>query len=72
MSTTVDDLDPIWSEKQMAADAGTSHSTWRRTWRHRVPMIRVSPRRHGCRRSVWRAILEAEVGKLTGKAVQAA
>jgi hypothetical protein len=65
------ELDPILSLEDMWTDAGMSPATWRRNWRHRLPMIRISARRIGCRRSVWRAALEAETGKLPGQAVQA-
>jgi hypothetical protein len=56
------DLDPILSPEEMWTDAGVSPSTWQRNWRHKLPMIRVSARRIGCRRSAWRAALEGTGG----------
>ena len=52
------ELDPLLSPEEMCRDAGISMATWRRNWRHRLPIVRISPRRIGVRRSVWRAALE--------------
>lgn len=49
--------DPILSPDQMAADAGISRATWVRRWRPVLPVIQLSPRRIGVRRSAWLAAL---------------
>ena len=54
-------LDPILSPREMAADAGVSLSTWERNYRRRIEILRISPRRIGAKRSVWRKALEAAV-----------
>ena len=50
-------VDPIWSPQQMCDDAGISMDTWRRNYRHELPIIQLSKRRIGARRSAWRAAL---------------
>jgi hypothetical protein len=52
--------DPVLSPDAMCKDGDISKSTWYRHWRHKLPIERLSPRRIGCRRSAWRAALEAE------------
>jgi hypothetical protein len=52
------ELDPLLSPEEMCRDAGISMATWRRNWRHHLPIVRISPRRIGVRRSAWRAALE--------------
>lgn len=54
--------DPVLTPDAMCADAGISRATWNRNWRHRLPIVRVSARRIGCRRSAWRAALEQGSG----------
>jgi hypothetical protein len=54
-----EDLDPILSPAQMCAEAGIGRATWERIYRHSLPVIVLSPRRVGCRKSVWRAALAA-------------
>lgn len=51
--------DPILSPEQMWTDAGISPATWQRNWRYKLPIIRISARRIGCRQSAWRAALAA-------------
>jgi hypothetical protein len=51
--------DPVMCPAAMAEDADISLSTWYRVYRNRLPIIQVSPKRIGCRRSAWRAALEA-------------
>jgi hypothetical protein len=53
------EIDPILSPEEMWTDAGISPATWHRNWRRRLPIIRISQRRIGCRRSAWLAALEA-------------
>ena len=50
--------DPILSPEMMCEDANISMATWRRTYRDKLPIIRISPRRIGARQSVWRQTLE--------------
>jgi hypothetical protein len=50
--------DPILSPQEMCADGGFSMATWRRNYRHKLKIIRLSPRRIGARRSNWRKTLE--------------
>lgn len=50
--------DPILSPRQMCEDAGISKATWMRHYRHKLDLIRLSPRRIGARQSVWRQVLE--------------
>jgi hypothetical protein len=52
--------DPILSPEAMCDDAGISMSTWRRHYRHKLPIEHLSPRRIGCRQSKWRAALKSE------------
>jgi hypothetical protein len=52
------ELDPVMSPEAMCQDADISMATWRRNWRHKLPIIRISPRRIGVRRSAWGAALE--------------
>jgi hypothetical protein len=51
--------DPVLSVEQMCEDANISRKTWYRNWRYRLPIVQVSQRRIGCRRSAWLAALEA-------------
>jgi hypothetical protein len=53
------DLDPILSPDDMCKEAGISRATWERVFRHSLPITHLSPRRVGCRQSVWRAALAA-------------
>ncbi len=50
--------DPILSPREMWQDAGISKATWMRHYRHRLEIIRLSPRRIGARQSAWRRLLE--------------
>jgi hypothetical protein len=52
--------DPVMCPAAMAEDADISLSTWYRHYRKRLPIIKISPKRIGCRQSAWRAALEAE------------
>ena len=51
--------DPILSPAAMCRDADISKATWQRNWRHKLPIIRLSAKRIGCRQSNWRAALDA-------------
>ena len=53
-----EDRDPIWSPETMCQDAGISLSTWRRVYRNQLPIVRISAKRIGARRSAWRHALE--------------
>ena len=57
------EIDPILSPREMWTEAGISRATWLRTWRHKLPMLWVSPRRIGCRRSAWHAALAEQTEK---------
>ena len=61
MDTERPAIDPILSPRQMCDEAGISMPTWKRYYRHKLPIIRLSPQRIGCRRSEWRAVLEASM-----------
>lgn len=50
--------DPILSPEEMCEDGNISMATWRRNYRHKLPIIRISPRRIGARRSAWLKALE--------------
>jgi hypothetical protein len=50
--------DPILSPEMMCEDGNISMATWRRNYRHKLPIIRISPRRIGARQSAWRKALE--------------
>ena len=50
--------DPILSPEEMCEDSNISMATWRRNYRHKLPIIRISPRRIGARRSAWLKALE--------------
>jgi hypothetical protein len=52
------DKDPILSPQEMCEDASISMATWRRNYRHKLKIIRLSPRRIGARQSNWRETLE--------------
>jgi hypothetical protein len=52
------DKDPILSPEEMCEDGNISIATWRRNYRHKLPIIRISPRRIGARRSAWLRALE--------------
>jgi hypothetical protein len=54
-------LDPFLSPQEMCQDAGISLPTWRRHWRHRLPITWLSSRRMGVRQSDWQAALETQV-----------
>jgi hypothetical protein len=51
--------DPILSPREMCEDAGISKATWIRHYRHKLDIIRLSPRRIGVRQSAWRKVLQA-------------
>jgi predicted site-specific integrase-resolvase len=52
-------LDPVLSPAEACAELGISKKTWHRHWRHKVPVIQLSPGRVGVRRSDLLAALEA-------------
>lgn len=54
------EYDPILSPAAMCEDADISMATWQRRWRHKLPIVRLSPRRIGVRRSDWHAALDAQ------------
>ena len=49
--------DPILTPADMCSEAKISLSTWRRQFRHTLPVVRLSPKRVGVRASAWRAEL---------------
>jgi hypothetical protein len=49
--------DPILSPEEMCRDSGISMATWRRQYRNELPIIQMSPRRIGVRRSDWQRYL---------------
>jgi hypothetical protein len=51
-------IDPIMSPAEMAVDAGISIATWYRHYRPKLPIIKISARRVGARRSEWLRALE--------------
>jgi hypothetical protein len=51
--------DPILSPADASKLIGVSKKTWHRHWRHKVPVIQLSPGRVGVRRSDLRAALQA-------------
>jgi hypothetical protein len=51
------DLDPILSPNDMCGEAKISLATWRRQFRNCLPVVRLSPKRIGVRRSDWLAAL---------------
>jgi hypothetical protein len=52
--------DPILSPEEMCRDAGISMATWRRVYRDKLNIVRMSPRRIGARRSNWHRVLEEQ------------
>jgi hypothetical protein len=50
--------DPILSPEEMCEDANISMATWRRSYRNKLRIIQLSPRRIGARQSNWRQTLE--------------
>jgi hypothetical protein len=54
--------DPILSPAEMAEDGNISVATWNRNYRHRLPVIQISPRRIGVRRSAWLRALAERTG----------
>jgi hypothetical protein len=52
------DKDPILTPRDMCEDAKISMATWRRTYRDKLEIVRVSPRRIGARRSKWLSALQ--------------
>jgi hypothetical protein len=50
--------DPVMTPEEMCRDGNISMDTWRRHYRHKLPIIRLSPRRIGARRSAWFRALE--------------
>lgn len=58
---SMQEYDPILSPAAMCEDADISMATWQRRWRHKLPIVRLSPRRIGCRRSNWRKALEEQI-----------
>jgi hypothetical protein len=50
--------DPVLTPEEMCRDANISMATWVRHYRHKLPIIRLSPRRIGVRRSAWLRTLE--------------
>jgi hypothetical protein len=50
--------DPILSPKMMCDEANISLDTWRRVYRNKLPIIKLSPKRIGARQSAWRKALE--------------
>jgi hypothetical protein len=51
------DFDPILSPSDMCGEAKISLATWRRQFRNSLPVVRISPKRIGVRRSDWLAAL---------------
>jgi hypothetical protein len=58
MKTPRQPEDPILSPQEMAQDAGINLATWRRNYRDKLPIIQISPRRIGARKSDWRRELD--------------
>jgi len=56
-------LDPVMSPREMEEEAGISRATWNRQFRHVLPVVRLSSKRIGVRRSHWLAELERRTGK---------
>jgi hypothetical protein len=52
--------DPVLSPEQMCLDGNISMSTWRREYRHKLNIIKLSPRRIGARQSNWRRVLDQQ------------
>ena len=50
--------DPVLSPAECCEDAGIGITTWKRVYRHKLPIIRITPKRIGVRRSDWRKALE--------------
>lgn len=50
-------FDPILSPADMCAEAKISLATWRRQYRDALPIVKLSPKRIGVRRSEWLAEL---------------
>jgi predicted DNA-binding transcriptional regulator AlpA len=57
--------DPILSFRELIADSGTSHSTFYRSIKPQLEVVKISPRRRGVRSSVWNA-WKAGVSKQAG------
>jgi hypothetical protein len=55
--------DPVLSPAEACVELGISKSTWLRHWRHKVRLVKLSPKRIGVRRSDLRAALEARIAE---------
>jgi hypothetical protein len=63
------DFDPILAPADMCSEGKISLSTWRRQYRNSLPIVQISPKRIGVRRSDWLAALArrtAQGGALPG------
>jgi len=58
--------DPILSPADMCSEAKISLSTWRRQFRHTLPVVQLSPKRVGVRASAWRAELARRTSSQRG------
>jgi hypothetical protein len=53
--------DPILSFEYIVEDLGISRATFHRVWRHMLPVVEISERRRGVRRSDYEAAKAARI-----------